>query len=89
MHRANYGLFYGGFQYHLDEGEVRFLTSLDFTGVEDAEAMRATPALRSLISRMVYANVTAVDRYLPGLMSVIYANAIPAEEAVRADLAAE
>ncbi|MDZ7951652.1 hypothetical protein [Nostoc sp. DedQUE09] len=35
----------------------------------------------ALIQRVVYANVTMMDEYLPGIMSVIYGNVSP-EEAI-------
>jgi hypothetical protein len=75
--RANVGMLSGAFQYDLDGGDVRFVTSLDLTGV-DPEALAAGDALRGLIRQMVYVNVATVDRYLSGLMAVIHTGAQPA-----------
>jgi hypothetical protein len=68
--RANYGLIIGNFELDLDDGEIRYKTSID---VEQAEL---SPAL---MQPLVYANVWTMDRYLPGLMSVIFGNATPVQ----------
>jgi hypothetical protein len=62
--RANYGMIIGNFEMDYDDGEVRYKTSIDVEGAA------LTPAL---IRQMVYANVLITDRYLPGIMKVIYA----------------
>jgi len=66
--RANYGLVIGNFELDFRDGEVRYKTSID---VEDAEL---TPAL---VKNLVYANLSTMDRYLPGIMGVIYGNLTP------------
>jgi hypothetical protein len=66
--RANYGLILGNFELDLDDGEIRYKTSLD---IEDAEL---TPML---LSHIVYANVTSMDRYLPGIIAVIAGSQTP------------
>ena len=68
--RANYGLRIGNFEMDFGDGEVRFKTSLD------VENDRLTPAL---ISNLVYANVWTTDRYLPGLLSVVFGDLSPLE----------
>jgi hypothetical protein len=68
--RANYDMVVGNFELDLDDGDVRYKTSID---VEDAEL---TPAL---IRPLFYANVLMMDQYLPGLMAVIYADVSPAD----------
>jgi len=68
--RANYGLIIGNFELNLADGEIRCKTSLD---VEDAEL--TTP----LIKHMVYANVLAMDQYMPGILAVISGSASPHE----------
>jgi len=70
--RANYGLFIGNFELDMDDGEVRYKTSID------VEGDRLSPAM---VKPLVYANVLMMDRYLPGIMSVIFGNVAP-EEAV-------
>ncbi|MBN1202341.1 MAG: YbjN domain-containing protein [Anaerolineae bacterium] len=71
--RANYGMIMGNFELDFRDGEVRYKTSIDVEGDEISQA---------LIRNMVYANVTLFDRYLPGLMTVIYGGATP-EEAIQ------
>ncbi len=68
--RANYGLLLGNFEFDYTDGEVRFKTSID---VESAEL---TPAL---VHNLAYANVYMMDRYLPGIMMVVYGKAQPAD----------
>jgi hypothetical protein len=60
--RANYGLFLGNFEMDLDDGEVRFKTSLDFGGVEPSDA---------LVQPLVGFNVATMDRYLPAIDAVV------------------
>ena len=68
--RANYGLRIGNFELDYSDGEVRYKSSLDFEGVT------LTPAL---IRNTIYPAVTTMDRYLPGLMKVIYGGRTPYE----------
>lgn len=68
--RANYGMIIGNFELDYNDGEIRYKTSID---VENA-------ALTSpLVKQLVYSNVAMMDRYLPGIMSVIYGGTDPAE----------
>ncbi len=66
--RANYGLIVGNFELDWSDGEVRYKTSLD------VEGDRLTPAL---VKQLAYANVVTMDRYLPGIMRVIYGDVTP------------
>lgn len=68
--RVNYGLILGNFELDYSDGEIRYKTSIDVDGDEISEAL-----IRNAVNRNVY----TVDRYLPGIMSVIYADADPAE----------
>jgi hypothetical protein len=70
--RANYGLVLGNFEMDYSDGEVRYKTSIDVEG-----GVLTGPMIRTA----VYANVFTMDRYLPGLMAVIYAD-VPAAEAI-------
>ena len=70
--RANYGLFIGNFELDLDDGEIRYKTSID------VEGDHLSPAL---VQQLVYANVFTMDRYLPGMMGVIYGHISP-EDAI-------
>jgi hypothetical protein len=72
--RANYGMIIGNFEMDFNDGEVRYKTSIDVEG----DTLTA-----ALIKQMVYSNVIIMDRYLPGIMRVIYGNASPLEEIER------
>lgn len=63
--RANYGLIVGNFEMDMDDGEVRYKTSIDVEG-------EALPL--GLIRLLVSANLTTADRYLPGYLLVLYGN---------------
>jgi len=67
--RANYGLMIGNFEMDFSDGEVRYKTTIDVEGGQ------LTPAM---VKTMVYVNVLMMDKYLPGIMSVIYGGASPA-----------
>jgi len=68
--RANYGLRIGNFEMDFSDGEVRYKGSLDF------EDVGLSP---ELIRHAIYPAVQTMDRYLPGLMRVIYGDASPEE----------
>lgn len=61
--RANYGLRIGNFEIDFSDGEVRYKSSLDFEGAT------LSPAL---IKNAIYPAVQTMDRYLPGMMMVVY-----------------
>lgn len=86
LHRANAGLLFGGFQFAPDEGEVRYVTSLDLSDV-DPDVAVSSGMLPGLIKRMVYANAATTDQYFSGLMSVIHAGADPAAAVEAAEAA--
>jgi hypothetical protein len=70
--RANYGLRIGNFEMDYTDGEVRYKSSLDFEGDELSQ---------SLIRNAIYPAVQTLDRYMPGILSVIYGGKSP-EEAI-------
>ncbi len=59
--RANHGLHIGNFELDFDNGEVRYKTSIDVEGDRLTEA---------LFGHLVSANVSTMDRYLPGIKEV-------------------
>lgn len=69
--RANYGMIMGNFELDYNDGEIRYKTSIDVEGAD-------FPSV--LIKQVVYANVVVLDRYLGGLMRIIFADANPADE---------
>ena len=68
--RVNEGLIIGNFEFDVDQGDIRYKTSLD------TEGDRLTPAL---MRRLVYANVHTMDTYLPGIIAVLSGNCSPVE----------
>jgi hypothetical protein len=74
--RANYGLVVGNFEMDYEDGEVRYKTSVD---VEDCEVST------ELLRHIVYANVTTLDRYLPGIIAVLAGSQSPAEAVAAID----
>ena len=68
--RANYGMMIGNYELDYEDGEVRYKTSLDLEDV---------PEIGLLLRNMIYANVLTMDKYMPGLMRVIYGGISGAE----------
>lgn len=68
--RANYGMVIGNFEMDFDDGEIRYKTSIDVEGAE---------LLHPLLRQIVYANIVITDRYLPGIMRVLYSDSSPHE----------
>lgn len=71
--RANYALVIGNFEMNYNDGEIRYRTSVDVEG----DRLNAV-----LIKNVVYANVVMMDRYLPGILSVIFGGMSP-EKAIQ------
>lgn len=72
--RANYGMVMGNFELDFSDGEIRYKTSIDLAG--------GSPLTPKLTKPMVYTNVLMMDKYLPGVMEVLYADVSP-EQAIR------
>lgn len=72
--RANYGMVIGNFEMDFSDGEIRYKTSVDLAG--------GSPLTMLLIKPLVYTNVLMMDKYLPGVMEVLYAD-VSAEQAIR------
>ena len=70
--RANYGMAIGNFELDYNDGEIRYKTSVD---VDDGELSK------NLVKPAVYVNCLMMDKYLPGLMAVLYAG-VSAKDAV-------
>ena len=65
---ANYDMIIGNFELDFRDGEIRYKTSIDVEGDRLSFAG---------INNLVYANVNMMDKYLPGIMSVIAGEVIP------------
>jgi hypothetical protein len=68
--RANYGMALGNFELDFNDGEVRYKTSIDVTDTEITS---------NLLRPLIYTNVLMMDKYMSGLMAVVYADMSPAE----------
>ncbi|BAZ31244.1 hypothetical protein NIES4074_37160 [Cylindrospermum sp. NIES-4074] len=67
--RANYDMVIGNFELDFNSGEIRYKTSIN---VEDDKLSF------TCIKYLVYTNVTMMDKYLPGIISVINSELLPA-----------
>ena len=72
--RANYGLMLGNFELDFNDGEIRYKTSVDAQEIE---------LNINAIAQIIYTNVLIMDRYFPGILSVIEQNE-PPEKAISA-----
>ena len=68
--RANYGMALGNFELDFNDGEVRYKTSIDVTDQDIAA---------NLLRPLIYTNVLMMDKYMSGLIAVVYADVPPAE----------
>jgi hypothetical protein len=66
--RANYDMIIGNFELDFRDGEIRYKTSIDVEGDRLSFAC---------INNLVYANVNMMDKYLPGIISVINGDVLP------------
>jgi hypothetical protein len=60
--RANFGLVTGNFEFNLDDGEVRFKSSIDFSNTELNE---------TLIRNLIRSSMDAVEQYADAAVKVI------------------
>ena len=74
--RANWELVIGNLEMDWNDGDVRFKTEIEYEGDWPATG---------LVQRAVYANVLMMERYLPGLMAVIYGKVDAATALQQAD----
>jgi len=72
--KINYGLIVGNFEMDFQDGEVRYKTY--------AINGENNPLNSELIGQLIFVNVMTMDKYLPALMSVLYAN-IPIDQAIQ------
>lgn len=75
--RANYGLHVGNFEMDLSDGELRYKT----TGVSDEDSM---PGLE-VIRRLTYVGFSMFDRYVPGVLAILYGGKTAAEAIAEAE----
>ena len=67
--RANYGLLLGNFEFDVNDGELRYKSSID---LEDSTLSQAQ------FRNLLFGSLAALDRYLPHLQRVMQGTADPA-----------
>ena len=78
--RANYGMAIGNFEMDYNDGEIRYKTSVD---VDTGDLTN------NLVKPAIYVNCLMMDKYLPGLMAVLYAGVSPKEAVEKVESAPE
>lgn len=68
--KANHGIVIGNFELDFSDGEIRYKTSIDVEGEK---------LTSELIKQLVFTNVAMMDKYLPGIRSIIEDNESPDE----------
>ena len=74
LSRINYGLNIGNFELDMNDGEIRYKTSIDVEGGELTSRMAET---------LIAVNISTTDRYFPAFTDVMYAGVAPVEAVVR------
>ena len=74
--RANYGLLIGNFELDMDNGDLRYKTSVDVDGGQ------LTP---KMVQNLIAVNVGTLNRYVPAVLSVIYGNVDPKDAFQKVD----
>lgn len=69
--RVNRNIYIGSFQLNMENGRINFIASYIFNQI-DSES-------EDIFTRNLYITFRMMDRYLPGIISVIYANTSSAE----------
>jgi hypothetical protein len=66
--RANFELTCGNFEMNFSDGEVRYRTSIN---IEDGNLTN------DMIAQLLYGNIESMDRYYPGIMSIVNSEISP------------
>ena len=74
LSRINYGLNIGNFELDMNDGEIRYKTSIDVEGGELTSRMAET---------VIAINISTTDRYFPSFTDVMYAGVAPVEAVAR------
>lgn len=65
--RANFGLNIGNFEFDLNDGQIRYKTSMDVEGSEDL-------ITNKIMHNLVYTSFGMMDRYFSGFMRINYSS---------------
>lgn len=69
LSRVNYNLVIGDFEINFEDGKIRFKSSMFYDDL--------FPISEKLVEQNIITNLYMVDRYLPGIMSVMYSGISP------------
>jgi hypothetical protein len=72
--RINFGLNIGNFEIDLNDGEIRYKTSIDVEGGDLS---------RRMVETLIAVNISTADRYFPSFADVLYAGLNPVEAVSR------
>lgn len=75
--RINYGMNIGNFEMDMNDGELRYKTSIDVEGGDLTQKM---------VETLVTVNLSTTDRYFTAFTDVLYANVSPAEAVGRVEV---
>ena len=78
--RANQGLFIGNFELDFEDGELRYKSNYIYDDT--------FPNSESVFEKNLFATFHMMDKYLPGIMSVIYANILPSQAIIQIEKSA-
>ncbi len=68
--RVNFGIYFGNFEFDFENGLIRYKTSLDVKGGGIS---------KTLVKRLVYSNVYAMDTYISGIKMLVTQDLLPVE----------
>jgi hypothetical protein len=71
LNRINYSLVIGSFELNMDDGKIRFKTSMFYD--------ENLPPSLEVIERTIITNLYMMDRYIPGIMSILFGHQTPKE----------
>ena len=74
--RINYGLNIGNFELDMNDGEIRYKTSIDVEGGE---------LTRRMVETLIAVNISTTDRYFAAFTDVLYAGVAPLEAVGRVE----
>jgi len=69
--RANQGIIIGNFELNFNDGEVRYKATYIYD--------KTFPNSETIFLKNLYCSFNMMDRYLPGIMTVVYANILPSQ----------
>lgn len=71
LNRVNYSLVIGSFELNMEDGKIRFKTSMFYD--------ENLPSSMDVIERTIITNLYMMDRYIPGIMSILFGHQTPKE----------